>query len=217
MERAESPLGDRWRLDESQLRTALLQLDLAQSGDRASANNELAFHRADIAPTRGEFATMRLVHSWSDPSQTNPEFITLIQAPLELAANRGVVGGNPAEAKNETMSRWRLETSAGSAQHEIYSRLSLDKADPGHNGLYECEVAALEQANSAGGSAHLPDNLAAGNQAHLVLSGDKLRRVFGLLVNGKYKCRCYFSSPIRLRAPARADAGCRCNQEPSWR
>lgn len=86
------------------------------------------------------------------------------------------------------MSRWRLETSAGSAQHEIYSRLSLDKAEPGHSGLYECEVAALEQANSAGaGNAHLPDNLAAGNQAHLVLSGDKLRRVFGLLVNGKYK------------------------------
>lgn len=57
---AESPTSDRWRLDESQLRAALLQLDLAaQSAGRASAN-ELAFHRADIAAGRGEFATIRL-------------------------------------------------------------------------------------------------------------------------------------------------------------
>lgn len=89
------------------------------------------------------------------------------------------------------MARWHLETSAGSAPHEIYSRLVLNKAEPGHSGLYECEVAALEQANLISG-AHL-DSLTANNggsggsnvNAHLVLSGDKLRRVFGLLVNGK--------------------------------
>lgn len=101
------------------------------------------------------------------------------------------VGAPDSATNNETtMARWRLETSAGTAQHEIYSRLILDKAEPGHSGLYECEVAALEQANSISG-VHL-DSLTAnvggagGNvNAHLVLSGDRLRRVFGLLVNGK--------------------------------
>lgn len=106
-------------------------------------------------------------------------------------------------AANETM-RWRVESSVGLAQHEIRSRLILDKADAGSQAIYECEASALEpqqqqqqqhQSSSSSSSsstsgAALNSALsslshASGELAKQQLTGDKLRRFFGLLVNGK--------------------------------
>lgn len=69
-----------------------------------------------------------------------------------------------------------METSTGSSQHEIHSRLLLDKADANQVGLFECEVVAA-------GELELPTNEHASS---ISTAGDKLRRLFGLLVNGKY-------------------------------
>ena len=86
---------------------------------------------------------------------------------------------------NETM-RWRVETSGGSSQHEIHSRLLLDRADSNQHGLFECEVvAASSQTGSAGGTSGDLNGEPA-NEQQAVAAGDKLRRLFGLLVNGKY-------------------------------
>lgn len=94
-------------------------------------------------------------------------------------------------ATTTTRDRLRIETSQGNAPYESYSRLIIDKADLAHNGLYECEVTADQSV--IGGSMSSDQH-----QAMLLLqqqpqsgasvanaSGDKLRRLFGLLVNGK--------------------------------
>lgn len=89
--------------------------------------------------------------------------------------------------------RWRVETSAGATQHEIVSRLVLDRAEAQHNGVYECEVAALEPneqlallvaAGSSGFHGHQQLQQANSNGGNA--NGDKLRRLFGLVVNGEY-------------------------------
>jgi len=81
---------------------------------------------------------------------------------------------------NETV-RWRVETSAGLSQHETYSRLVVDKAEVNNGGLYECEAVAGAEP-SAGG---LLQHSSLDHQGGAGGGGDKLRRFFGLLVNGK--------------------------------
>lgn len=56
--------------------------------------------------------------------------------------------------------------SSSSGSLELLSRLLLDRAEPSAAGLYECEA-----------SAEQPDQLATG--------ADRLRRTFGLAINGK--------------------------------
>lgn len=80
-----------------------------------------------------------------------------------------------ASGRNETL-RWRVESSAGASPLETYSRLLLDKADPHYNGLYECEVIAS--------GADLAAPLDHGHPQRAPV-GEQLRRLFGLLVNGK--------------------------------
>lgn len=86
--------------------------------------------------------------------------------------------------------RWRVESSVAMlAQHEIHSRLILDKAEPASNGIYECEAQALEP-TSAGNTGELQlqsvqSANSASRQQQQLASGDKLQRFFGLLVNGK--------------------------------
>lgn len=76
--------------------------------------------------------------------------------------------------------QWRVEINSGVSQHEIHSRLVLDKVDANQMGLYECEVATIEPLSLA--SVALA---AAGHQQQQVNTGDKLRKLFGLIVNGK--------------------------------
>lgn len=52
------------------------------------------------------------------------------------------------------------------------SRLILDRAEPGLAGLYECEASLFEQDQASEGIKQ-------------GLGGDRLRRTFGLAVNGK--------------------------------
>lgn len=77
------------------------------------------------------------------------------------------------------------------AQHELYSRLILDKADVNHNGIYECEVVAAEpiaySTNLAGSISnvhqqHQQQEQVVGNSQ---IIGDRLQKLFGLVINGK--------------------------------
>lgn len=90
--------------------------------------------------------------------------------------------------------RWRIETNSGSGgsqqQQEIYSRLILDHLDPSANGLFECEVASLLATSQASQTSdHQSDQTNLGfNQRlspHSALPGDRLKKYFGLFVNGK--------------------------------
>lgn len=91
--------------------------------------------------------------------------------------------------------RWRIEANSGANQHETYSRLVLERLEPSGSGLYECEVTsgssdgpgAASEVGQFGSSLgnnlhHQPDS---GHQQQAA-GIDKLRRLFGLLVNGKY-------------------------------
>lgn len=83
---------------------------------------------------------------------------------------------------NETH-KWRVETSSsgvGSGQYEIVSRLIMDKAEPSSAGLYECEVSA----NMPDSANELGLHSSSGGNSNTGV-GDRLRRLFGLLVNGK--------------------------------
>ena len=74
-----------------------------------------------------------------------------------------------------------METSPGAVQHELHSRLILDKADTNHDGLYECEVTPVEVVASSIMTEHGHHQ----QQTMVNHYGDKLRKLFGLLVNGK--------------------------------
>lgn len=81
------------------------------------------------------------------------------------------------------------------AQHELYSRLVLDKAEVNHNGIYECEVVAAEpivHPTNLGGSIISSHNNNINNQEQAVhnfgntqILGDRLQKLFGLVINGK--------------------------------
>ena len=76
-----------------------------------------------------------------------------------------------------------------SEQHELYSRLSLERLEPSASGLYECEVLATgeqqpQQQQQQLLSSHLQlDSRAPPPPANS--GADRLRRLFGLHVQGK--------------------------------
>lgn len=82
--------------------------------------------------------------------------------------------------------RWRIESSPGTSQHETYSRLIFDLIQPSGSGLYECEVSS--QLASDSGAASSLDGFQRPQTSTSAVgssSGDKLHRLFGLVVNGK--------------------------------
>lgn len=97
-------------------------------------------------------------------AETNADTDTQSQPPAGRGSSLEALG------QNET-ARWRVESGPGADPHELHSRLVLDRAEAASNGLYECEATALEGATN-------------GEPAH---QADRLRRLFGLVVNGKYR------------------------------
>lgn len=82
-----------------------------------------------------------------------------------------------------------METSFGPVgQHEIYSRLVLDKADAlAADGIYECEASSTI---APGGGIDQSTGVPAREQSSSgssvpSMSVERLRRLFGLIVNGK--------------------------------
>jgi len=73
--------------------------------------------------------------------------------------------------------RWRVETSAGLSQHETHSKLEVDKAEANNGCLYECQAVAGAEPSAGGLLQHSSQKHQSG--------GDKLRRLYGLLANGK--------------------------------
>lgn len=70
-----------------------------------------------------------------------------------------------------------METSVGASNsHEIYSRLVLDRADLNAVAIYECEATAGN-----------PLNDASREVGASMLNNERLRRLFGVLVNGKFQ------------------------------
>lgn len=111
-----------------------------------------------------------------------------------------IIHGNDTAASG---GRWRIETSTGggggsggnlnsNSQLETYSRLLLDRADPINNGIYECEVvtggADPASGNLLADHGH-PQRGGGGIASSLPVTpiggGEQLRRLFGLVVNGK--------------------------------
>lgn len=76
---------------------------------------------------------------------------------------------------NDSNSRWRIESIVGMETLESRSRLLTDRLDVNQNGLYLCE-AESHSSSSAGSSA---------DPSSSVANGEKLHKMFGLLVNGK--------------------------------
>lgn len=72
-----------------------------------------------------------------------------------------------------TTSRWRVESQM-SESLESRSRLYMDKIDPSQSGLYACEADSSQTS-----ATNTPILLEAQT------SPDKLRRLFGLIVNGE--------------------------------
>lgn len=127
-----------------------------------------------------------------------------------MAASNGSATG---AQQQHSQFKWRVETSTSSAgstgenPHEIYSRLILDRLEPGAAGFYECDVSSVsgvfagagytseQLAGTSPGQAHgggqdglSPPPHLSSNQLQTQASGgagEKLRRLFGLLVNGK--------------------------------
>lgn len=94
------------------------------------------------------------------------------------------------KAFNDSNNRWRVETvSGGSAdQLETRSRLSIDRLDANSNGLYECEAdtatGGYHQSGSLGGQLGA-DQSGQAQQPGGGGGGERLRKLFGLIVNGK--------------------------------
>ena len=76
--------------------------------------------------------------------------------------------------------RWRIEAHS-SGQHELSSRLILDRAEPNISGLYECEASSSSTGLESGHSGQI-DRITLREQQ---TPADRLRRLFGVLVNGK--------------------------------
>lgn len=100
----------------------------------------------------------------------------------EVSSNNNKINSNNNETKG-----WRIETmisgGGAGAQHELYSRLVLDKAEVNHNGIYECEVVAAEpivHSTNLGGSI-----VSSHNNRDTQILGDRLQKLFGLVINGK--------------------------------
>lgn len=81
--------------------------------------------------------------------------------------------------------QWRIETQA-QGQHELYSRLILDRADANNNGLYECEASSAPASAGIAGGGEI--GMQQQQQKPMISReqpADRLRRLFGVLVNGK--------------------------------
>lgn len=135
-------------------------------------------------------STTKCGHEWPPPPPPPPS-TSAGACPDGLSAAPGATGAGQQQVNNESQyARWRVETSQGASQHEIYSRLVLDKAEPSGSGVYECEVVSSAAAPADNELAGL--QLEAGGAYQRLgqtptssAPGDKLRRLFGLLVNGK--------------------------------
>lgn len=83
-----------------------------------------------------------------------------------------------ANAHKHNASRlWRVDASTSSrGPHELVSRLSVDRAEPAMQGLYECEASVASADVAAVDSTQ---------QQQQQQQQDSLKRLFGLVINGK--------------------------------
>ena len=90
---------------------------------------------------------------------------------------------------NNQQLRWRIETNSGSSsgspmqQREIYSRLVIDRVEPGASGLFECVISSGPQESQLDSLSALNGHL--GQRPPSSGPDDRLRKLFGLFVNGK--------------------------------
>lgn len=139
------------RLDESQIRSLMNQVENSQA---TSYGGDIGLQRLEIGNNRAHHHSMANSGDWM---QQQAAFLV------------------------EQVASWRVETSAGSGEHEIRSRLLLDKASPSQAGLYECQV-SVSDSDAASQQDLQPISL---RQRTHHSSDDKLHRIFGLAVNGK--------------------------------
>lgn len=140
-------------IDEAQLKASLLQMDTNQAlGD--------SYERIELINSSGE---------------------------NEIHADKQQVSAVTNDSTNGGQLRWRIEMNSGQStsngqQHEIYSRLILDRLDPGASGLFECEVFTLSDQQYINKHMDVGTIVAHGER---LSTSDRLRRYFGLFVNGK--------------------------------
>lgn len=79
---------------------------------------------------------------------------------------------------NDSNSRWRVE-SFDTEPSESRSRLLVDRLDIKHHGLYACEAESITS------SSLNPLSSSSNNDMNANGINEKLRRLFGLIVNGK--------------------------------